>query len=96
VAEQLVSDDDHVALSRLVEEIAWRIDHGQADRVWELSVPTGILDTSGTPLVGHDEIREWGRARAAASMRTRHICSGMRFISREEGRAGAGRSRRCR
>jgi hypothetical protein len=87
VAEQLVSDDDHFALSRLVEEIAWRIDHGQADRVWELFVPSGVLDTSGTPLVGHDAIREWGRARAAASVCTRHICSGMRFISHGEGRA---------
>jgi lysophospholipase L1-like esterase len=28
--DQLVSDADHVALSRLVVEISWRIDHGQA------------------------------------------------------------------
>ena len=40
---QLVSDADHVALSRLVVEISWRIDHGQADTVWELLVPDGVL-----------------------------------------------------
>jgi SnoaL-like domain len=85
--EQLVSDADHVSLSRLVVEIAWRIDHGQADRVWELFVADGVLDTSGTPLVGHDAIRDWGRARVASTVRTRHISSGMRFIDRGNGRA---------
>jgi SnoaL-like domain len=81
VPEQLVSDADHVALSRLVVEIAWRIDHGRADTVWELFVPDGVLNTSGTPLVGHDAIRHWGQARVASTMRTRHICSGMRFVA---------------
>jgi hypothetical protein len=85
--EPLVSDADHITLSRLVVEIAWRIDHGQADTVWELFVPDGILNSSGTPLVGHDAIRGWGRARVASTVRTRHICSGMRFIARGTGRA---------
>jgi hypothetical protein len=85
--EQLVSDADHLSLTRLVVEIAWRIDHGQADRVWELFVADGVLDTSGTPLVGHDAIRDWGRARVASTVRTSHICSGMRFIDRGNGRA---------
>jgi hypothetical protein len=47
--EQLVSEADHLALSRLVEELSWRIDHGRADWVWELFVPDGVLATSGTP-----------------------------------------------
>jgi hypothetical protein len=85
--EQLVSDADHLSLSRLVVEIAWRIDHGQADRVWELFVADGVLDTSGTPLVGHDAIRDWGRARVASTVQTRHISSGMRFIDRGSDRA---------
>jgi hypothetical protein len=85
--EQLVSDADHVPLSRLVVEIAWRIDHGQADRVWELFVADGVLETGGTRLVGHDAIRDWGRARVASTAQTRHICSGMRFTDRGSGRA---------
>ena len=36
---------------------------------------------------GGDAIRNWGRARAASTVRTRHICSGMRFIDRGNGRA---------
>jgi hypothetical protein len=87
LVEQLVSDTDHVSLSRLVVEIAWRIDHGQADRVWELFVADGILNTSGIPLVGHDAIRDWGRARTASTIRTRHICSGMRFVAYDNERA---------
>lgn len=87
MSEQLVSDADHVSLSRLVVEIAWRIDHGQAHRVWELFVADGVLDTSDTPLVGHDAIRNWGRERDASALRTRHICSGMRFTDRGNRRA---------
>jgi hypothetical protein len=86
--EQLVSDADHLALSRLVEEISWRIDHGRADSVWELFVPDGVLATSGAPLVGHDAIRAWGKARAASAARTRHIVSGMRFTGAGDDRDG--------
>jgi SnoaL-like domain/Family of unknown function (DUF6510) len=56
-------------------------------RVWELFVPDGVLDTSGTPLVGHDAIRNWGRMRVASTVQTRHICSGMRFTDRGNGQA---------
>ena len=87
MSERLVSEADHLALSRLVEEISWRIDHGRADSVWELFVPDGVLATGGTPLIGHDAIRAWGRARAASAARTRHIISGMRFTDGGEGRA---------
>jgi hypothetical protein len=87
VLEQLVSDADHLALSRLVEEVSWRIDHGRADSVWELFVADGVLATSGTPLVGHDAIRAWGQVRVASAARTRHIVSGMRFTGGGDGRA---------
>lgn len=85
--EDLVSDADHLSLSRLVVEIAWRIDHGQADTVWELFVADGVLETGDTPLAGHDAIRNWGQARVASTVQTRHICSGMRFTDRGNGRA---------
>jgi hypothetical protein len=75
----LVSAADYVELSRLVNEIAWRIDHGRADTVWQLFTPAGTLDSSGDPLVGQDEIRRWGEERSQSSAKTRHICSGMRF-----------------
>ena len=74
-----VSAADYIELFRLVNEIAWRIDHGRADTVWQLFAPTGTLDSSGDPLVGQDEIRRWGEVRSQSSAKTRHICSGMRF-----------------
>jgi hypothetical protein len=74
-----VDTNDYIELNRLVTEIAWRIDHDQADTVWELFIPAGSLNTSGAPLQGHDAIREWGRERVNSSVKTRHICSSMRF-----------------
>jgi hypothetical protein len=36
-----VSAAGYIELFRLVNEIAWRIDHGRADSVWQLFAPTG-------------------------------------------------------
>ena len=74
-----VNAADYIELFRLVNEIAWRIDHGRADTVWQLFTPSGTLDSGGRPLVGQDEIRRWGEERSRSSAKTRHICSGMRF-----------------
>ncbi len=59
--EQLVSESDHVQLSRLVIEHAWRADHGRADTVHELYVDDGVLDV-GVPVRGRDR-----RARPACA-----------------------------
>ena len=42
-AERLVSETDHVQLSRLVTEHAWRVDNGRADTIHELYVNDGEL-----------------------------------------------------
>jgi hypothetical protein len=78
-AEQLVGDTDHVELSRLVTEHAWRVDNGRAD---ELYVDDGVLDV-GTPLRGHQAIHEWGRQLVEAPpwRSIRHVCSNMRFVA---------------
>jgi SnoaL-like domain len=59
--EQLVSETDHVQLSRLVTEHAWRADHGRADTIHELYVDDGELIVGPTPLRGREAILEWGR-----------------------------------
>ena len=64
-----VSAEDYIELFRLVNEIAWRIDHGRADTVWQLFTPAGTLDSSGDPLVGQDAIRRWGEERSQSSAR---------------------------
>ncbi|MFC8827488.1 nuclear transport factor 2 family protein [Streptomyces sp. NPDC057137] len=68
---------DHFALTRLLTETAWRIDHGRADTVWELFTEDGEMLLGGTALRGRDAIRRWGAERGAA--RTRHVHTNMRF-----------------
>jgi SnoaL-like domain len=79
---QLVSAADHVELSRLVVEHAWRADNGRADTIHELYVDDGVLDV-GTALHGRQAIREWGRQLVAAQpwRSIRHVCGNMRFVA---------------
>ena len=63
-----VSAADYIELFRLVNEIAWRIDHGRADTVWQLFAPTGTLDSGRDPLVGQDRDPALGR-RTIAELR---------------------------
>jgi hypothetical protein len=60
-AEQLVSETDHVQLSRVVTEHAWRADQARADTIHELYVDDGELIVGPTPLRGREAILEWGR-----------------------------------
>ena len=78
--EQIVDPTDHIQLAQLVIEISWRIDRGQASTVHELFVDGGKMSFGQTRLLGRDAIRQWGRNRDAATYRTRHVCSGMRFV----------------
>jgi hypothetical protein len=77
---KLVNESDHVELSRLVTEHAWRVDTGRADTLHELYVDDGVLDV-GTPLRGRAAIHEWGRQLVAAApwRAIRHVCGNMRF-----------------
>ena len=79
---KLVNESDHIELSRLVTEHAWRVDNGRADTLHELYVDDGVLDV-GTPLRGRAAIREWGRQLVAAApwRAIRHVCGNMRFVA---------------
>ena len=71
---------DYIQLSWLVTEIAWRIDHGRADTVYELFTEKGEMSLGQNALKGHDQIRECGRQRVLATYHTRHVCTNMRFF----------------
>ncbi|MFD0746038.1 nuclear transport factor 2 family protein [Phytohabitans flavus] len=88
----LVSDADHLALSRLVVESGWRVDAGQASTVHELFVDDGILDT-GQPAQGRDAIRAWGEEldRNNPYPGIRHLASNMRFVATATGTDPDGR-----
>ena len=81
--ELLVSDADHVQLSRLVTEHAWRVDNGRADTIHELYIDDCELIVGPTPLRGGEAILEWGRQLVENPpwRSIRHVCGNMRFVS---------------
>ena len=81
--EDLVSETDHVQLSRLVNEHAWRADNGRADTIHDLYIDDGELILGPSPLRGREAIREWGRQLVANPpwRVIRHVCGNMRFVS---------------
>ena len=81
--EHLVSDIDHIQLSRLVIEHAWKVDNGQADKLHELYVDDGELIVPPVPLRGCQAICEWGRqlVQTASWRSIRHVCGNMRFVA---------------
>jgi hypothetical protein len=80
--EQLVSETDHVQLSRLVNEHAWRADNGRADTIHELYIDDGELSLGPSALRGREAILDWGRQLVANPpwRVIRHICGNMRFV----------------
>ena len=83
IVEKLVNEADHVQLSRLVTEHAWRADNGQAHTIHELYIDNGELSLGSSPLRGREAIREWGRQLVANPpwRVIRHVCGNMRFVS---------------
>jgi hypothetical protein len=63
-----LSDADELALARLVREIGWRIDHGQASTVHELLVEGGELVLDPDEVLG-------GRAAI------RQVSTNLRFVA---------------
>ncbi|GIH15155.1 nuclear transport factor 2 family protein [Rugosimonospora africana] len=78
----LVSDADHLSLSRLVVESTWRVDSGRAGTLHELFVDDGELRVEQT-YRGREAIRAWGQAleRANPYPGIRHLASNLRFVA---------------
>jgi hypothetical protein len=82
-----LSDLDHVALSRLLVEKMWRIDHGLADTIYELYTEDGEIRWDGKLLCkGHDALRQWGSDRGNPGT-ARHSATNLRFEADGPGRA---------
>jgi ketosteroid isomerase-like protein len=75
--------ETHRAIEALLTEFAYRVDHGQADRVHELFVADAVLSTPAFTLNGRDEIEARFGARAKdTSRKSQHYCTNLR-LSRE-------------
>lgn len=77
----LVSDADHVELSRLLGEIAWRLDNHRAGTVYELTTEDVEFHVGPEPVVGHDALKTWGEQfdQADPLPGIRHSLSNARF-----------------
>ena len=89
LAANLVSDADHVQLSRLVTEAASRVDTGEPETLHQLFLKDGELTLGQSTLTGSAEIRAWGRTLSETHPYgcIRHVCGNMRFVSTGENTA---------
>jgi hypothetical protein len=83
----LVSDADHLQLSRLLIEFGWRVDNGQAQTIHELFMDDGEMMIGTVSTVGRDAIRAWGLAIDNRQNGIHHVVSNPRFISAGPDRA---------
>jgi hypothetical protein len=84
---RLVSDADHVELSRLVTELAWRIDAGLASTAYELFAPElfapdGEIHIGPVDAVGIEAIKAWGKRldEENALPGIHHAVTNLRFV----------------
>ena len=79
----LVTDSDHIELTRLALEVAWRVDIGQAETLPEFFTEDGWIATLGEPNVGHAAIRSWGQMMDTDSPipGVRHVLTNFRFTA---------------
>ena len=76
-----LSDLDYIAISRVVTECVWRVDHGEGNTVYELYTDDGEIWFEGQQFsVGKAAIREWGNNRLDPST-IRHLVLNQRFVS---------------
>ena len=74
----LVSDVDHLQLSRLLIEFGWRVDNGKAQTIHELFTDDGELTIGAVNAVGRDAIRAWGLAIDNRQNGIHHVHAGNR------------------
>jgi hypothetical protein len=94
---RLVSDADHVELSRLVAELVWRIDAGLVSTAYELFAPDGELHIRPVDVVGIEAIKVWGEQLDAANALPgiRNAVTNLRFVDDGDDRAHAPTVHRC-
>ena len=81
--DELVSESDYTALTRLALEVAWRVDSGEAASLTNLFTEDGSIATLGEPSVGRDAIRAWGQEMDTNSPipGVRHVLTNLRFVA---------------
>jgi hypothetical protein len=79
--EKQVSNEVYIELSRLMIEIAYRIDNLKASTLYELCTEDAELYIGFDPIIGCEAIKEWGEKfdKADQLHGIRHMCGNFRF-----------------
>lgn len=82
LAGRLVSDADHVQLTRLVTELAWLVDNRRSSAFGELVTEDAVMDIGGDePLRGRAAIADWGlRMETPPWNSIHHAVANARFV----------------
>ncbi len=80
---------DEEEIRALVIEFVWRVDHNQADAVYELFTDDGELTVGPSAMRGRGAITAWGAKRALQARQSLHLVSNIRITSSSPGRAEA-------
>jgi hypothetical protein len=84
VTDGLVEQDDHIALSRLVKELPWRIDHGQATCFVGRTTAGDLSVATGKPL----QARRDDRSHAPGSTSSQNFNSTLMMNTERHGARG--------
>jgi hypothetical protein len=84
-AVSTVTTEERLAVLALVAEHAWRNDHGQADRLWELVTEDYTSDGPMGTMIGREALRAWGAKRVLNPSQVRHVVSNTRVFRGEDG-----------
>lgn len=69
-----------LAIEQLVTELLWRLDNGQADRMWELYAEDAISEGPMGTMTGSNAIKAWGEKRVKTPAgKNRHFIGGIRL-----------------
>lgn len=76
----MLTHDDRAAITHLIAEFAWRIDHGDGHGVEDLFTDDGAYVLFGWPLEGRDSIKGFYDDRRSRGPRTsRHVYDNVRI-----------------
>lgn len=78
---QIIDVETRLAIQALTAEHAYRLDHGQADTIYELYAPDGeLLGLPPRDLIGSEALAAWGAERVKLPRTSRHVETNHRLV----------------
>ena len=78
---------DRESIENLINEFAWLLDHGQAEKVPHLFTESGKLKAAGQDIQGQEELQAAFKFRASQTHISRHVYTNIRLTIDNENQA---------